>query len=435
MRDRMNMRVPTYAGPQERAPISVYRARAVVGTDTLSPADAADGGPQLTVPAGAIGDAERALGLADPAHALACVCDLATDDVLRRDISARAALMGGDVPGARAALGDARHAQLAAADAVVLLAEQDVAGAKARLAEVLAHTELSTTIAGRYAQALVHVADGDLHAAHGALVDVARAAPWHAVARYQLGQLLLATGDPARAGTLFEMASVIAPNFVAPVLTLAEMLADSRQYGEALNLIQGACEKNPEATAPRVLQLRILIEVGEQDAALNLAQMLRERAPHDAEIGLLYAEALVEAERKGEALAVLDGLGTSSTSIAQRQRGQRLRARLLMGETPAREKEALAVLIDAAGLDGPLTGELLLEQFHVAWGLGQKDDAERALHRLHGLKDASSIISGAILARSHALWPQARTLAENARGLVLGTPAEGQLDGFLASLP
>ena len=48
--------------------------------------------------------------------------------------------------------------------------------------------------------------------------------------------------------------------------------------------------------------------------------------------------------------------------------------------------------------------------------------------------DVSSLVSGALLARQHHLPARARALAERARGLVPGTAAAAQLDGFIAGL-
>lgn len=428
---KSELRVPRYEGPEERAPVAVQRAVGIAGADVLKRLDDESGPPPLALPPGRLGEAEEHLGRADPGAALASVDDPSVPEPARSAVAARAALMAGDIAAARAALGAGTLPEQALADAMVSLAEGNITRALDRL-----KANGENTVAARYAWALVKVAEGDILEAQAALIDVARSAAWHAVARYQLGQLLLATGDPARAGTLFEMASIIAPSFLAPSLTLAEMLADSRQYGEALSLIQSMTERAPDAHAPRVLQLRILLEVGERDAALVLAEMLRDKAPDDMDVALLFAEALVESERKAEASAVLeDVVSRAAVPSSIRQRAHRLRARIALAERPARAEEALSILKSATALDGPITGELALELFHVAWALGKRAEAESALDAVERTDDASSLISGAILARSHALWDHARKLAEKARMHVAGSPAESQLDAFITGLP
>jgi hypothetical protein len=130
-----------------------------------------------------------------------------------------------------------------------------------------------------------------------------------------------------------------------------------------------------------------------------------------------------------------DVMARHGASTAARQRAHRLRARLALGERPPRSEDALALLKSAAALEGPLTGELALELFQVAWTVGKKNEAEAALDLVEGTDDPSTLISGAILARSHALWVHAKKLGEKARAHVMGTPAEAQLDAFLQGLP
>ncbi|MBI1946062.1 MAG: hypothetical protein HYS27_10220 [Deltaproteobacteria bacterium] len=434
-RPKTEMRVPRYQGSAPPPPVPLSRLRAVPGTEPLQAGDAGPDHDELLLPDGALGAAELALGRADPLAAAAAVAVDGVSDIDRRAVQARAALMQGDLEAARAALGSDREAEaLALADAALSLAEGDAARAARRVADALFRRP--NGLAERYLLALVKVAEGDLEEAQTSLAAVARASPTHAVARYQLGQLLLAAGDPARAGTLFEMAWLLQPGFTAPAMALAEMLVESRQHGEALNLIGQLTETAPEALAPRVLQLRVLLDVGEREAALQLAELLRDKVPGHAEITLLYAEALSENERPDEARAIVEKLvaaGITDTTLLQRARRQL--ARIALAERPPRSEEALTMLKAAVRAGGALAGELCIELFHVSVAVGRRNDAEEALELLSQSADVGAVISGAILARSHAMWAYARKLAELARAHVAGTPAEAQLEGFLATLP
>jgi hypothetical protein len=49
--------------------------------------------------------------------------------------------------------------------------------------------------------------------------------------------------------------------------------------------------------------------------------------------------------------------------------------------------------------------------------------------------DINILLSGALTARNHGLFELSKKLGNVARALVVGTPAESQIDGFLASLP
>lgn len=434
-REKNALRVGRYEGAQPPPPVELFRAHTIPGDGQLVFESGTDGPPPLALPEGAAGEAELALGRADPQAARALADGPGLPSVVARAIRARAALMAGDVETARQEIGaDRDDAAFALADTALALAEGDVGRAGRRVADALFNQPEG--LAERYLFALVKVAEGDMGEAVAALGDVARSAPSHAVARYQLGQILLATGDPARAGTLFEMAWQLQPAFVAPALALAEMLTESRQYGEALNLIGQVCDVAPEALAPRLLQLRVLLEVGERDPALQISSVLHERMPQDLEVALLHAEALAENDRGDDARQVLDAVvGRPGLDPALLQRGRRQLARLALAERPPRAVDAIALFKDAAQAGGPLAGELCVEMFHVCIAVGRRAEAEEALRILAQVGDVGSLISGAILARSHAMWAEARQLGELARDQVQGSPAEAQLDGFLASLP
>ena len=158
--------------------------------------------------------------------------------------------------------------------------------------------------------------------------------------------------------------------------------------------------------------------------------------PGHAEIALLHAEALGENERSEEARKIIEGmLAAGIPDATLTQRASRQLARIALAERPPRSEEALTLLKGAARGGGVLAGEMCVEMFHVAVAVGRRADAEESLELLSQTGDVGAIISGAILARSPAMWAYARTLAEMARGHVVGTSAESQLDGFLATLP
>jgi tetratricopeptide (TPR) repeat protein len=440
-RPRSEIRLSKYTGPVPPPPVQLFRAHAEHGGELIWSAGD-DAIAPLSLAPGPAGEAEICLGRADPRSARALVEESDVPADVARAVRARACLMSGDVAGAKKELGDDRDAaHFAVADAALSLAEGDVQRAARRVADAL--FTRPDGLAERYLFALVKVAEGDMQEAMVALSEVARSAPAHAVARYQLGQILLATGDPARAGTLFEMAWQLQPGFIAPALALAEMLADSRQYGEALALVGGITEASPDALGPRILQLRILLEVGEKETALALSTPLfamqagaNGDGAVDPEVALLHAEALAENEKANDAKKVLDDvIGRPGADSASAQRARRQLARIALAETPPRSADAATLLKEAAKLGGPLVGELAIELFHVSIATGRRTDAEEALDIVFGEGDVGALISGAILARSHAMWPHARKLGEQAKTHVAGTPAEGQLEGFLATLP
>lgn len=317
-------------------------------------------------------------------------------------------------------------------DAALALAEGDTDRAEVRVKEAL--DALPGDVGAAYLHALVRVARGDMAQGAEILAAVARTVPTHAVARFQLGQILYAQGDPARAGTLYEMAWQLQPTFVSPPLALADMLVESRQYGEALGILETVCAASPNSLPPRQLQLRILVEIGEKTAAVDLGRSLHEQVPADADTALLYADALIDADRTDDANTLL----TKVIAAPGLEAGQSVRARRLLARVALVERrvdDAVATLKAAAETAPPaVCGEVCLELVHVGVAQNRMAEVDTGLTLLVRSSDVSSLVSGALLARQHHLPARARALAERARSLVPGTAAAAQLDGFIAGL-
>jgi tetratricopeptide (TPR) repeat protein len=412
-------------------PIPLVRLRGLPG-GVLLPADDGDGGAGLHPGEGPIGELELLLGRARPQEALARLAGLALDDVTARIVRTRAYLMDGRVDDARGALGARDDDAVALGDAALALAEGDLERAERRVLQAL---QTSPKLVGpNYLLALVRVSRGDMQQGAELLSAVARAVPSHAVARFQLGQILFAQGDPARAGTLYEMAWDLEPTFVSPPLALCEMLVESRQYGEALAILERVCQAAPTSLPPRQMQLRILLELGERESALELGRRLHEQVPGDHDTTLLYADALIDAERPADAIVVIDELlGAPGLDPAQAVRAWRLKARVALMQR--RVDDAMELLRSAAREAPPaVAGEVCLELVHVGLAQQRMEDADLGLSLLTKSSDVSSLVSGALLARQHQLPSRARALAEKAKSLVPGTPAATQLEGFIAAL-
>jgi len=431
MRDPKTMRMPPRSA--EPAPVPpLFRMRGLPG-GVLLPAGDDAGDTGLALPAGIAGDVERMLGEARPTAALeelARNTDL--DRHLHLTLQARAYLMDGRVDEARALLGDDVKKRVPLGDAALALAEGDTDRAEVRVKEALDATP--GDVGAAYMHALVRVARGDMAQGAEILAAVARTMPTHAVARFQLGQILYAQGDPARAGTLYEMAWELQPTFVSPPLALADMLVESRQYGEAMGILETVCAASPNSLPPRQLQLRILVEIGEKGAAVDLGRSLHEQVPADADTALLYADALIDADRTDDANTLL----TKVIAAPGLEAGQSVRARRLLARVALVERridDAVATLKAAAETAPPaVCGEVCLELVHVGVAQNRMAEVDTGLTLLVRSSDVSSLVSGALLARQHHLSARARALAERARALVPGTAAAAQLDGFIAGL-
>ncbi len=429
MRDPMTLRMaPRQYLEPEPQPV---RMRGLSGGEVLLAHDD-DFGPGLVLGDGEAGEIERLLGEAQPQAALARLEVAGLSESMTQVLRARAFLMDGRVDDAREALGDRNRVEVALGDAALALAEADLDRAERRVKE--AHKATPGHVGPTYLQALVRVSRGDMVQGAELLTAVARAVPTHAVARFQLGQILFAQGDPARAGTLYEQAWELQPSFVSPPLALCDMLVESRQYGEALNILERVSVAAPTSLPPRQMQLRILVELGERDAALELGQRLHAQVPDDHDTTLLYADALIDGERADDAAALLATLLESpGLDATQGLRAKRLQARIAL--TQRRVDDALEMLRSAAKAAAPAAaGEVCLELVHVGVAQNRRDDVDLGLQLLTRSSDVSSLVSGALLARQHQLPSRARALAERARDLVPGTPAAAQLEGFIAAL-
>jgi Tfp pilus assembly protein PilF len=231
------------------------------------------------------------------------------------------------------------------------------------------------------------------------------------------------------------MAMEISPTFAPPALSLAEMLIESRQYAEAMSLLGEVTDRLPTALAPRLLQLRVLIEVGEKPAALGLADALKKAATGHGEVAALWAEAMLLNDRGAEAKADIEEL-IPKTVADEKARLLRIVARIELSAQPPRFNEA----VDAFGqaiTASQAPGELRLElaQLHLSTG-----DAGLAATTLVDMandprSEVGDLLSGAVLARNHGMWDVARQLATFSLQRVAGTPAEGQVAGFIESLP
>lgn len=434
--DPSTLRVPKPEGASAPRAIRLKRMVARVDDPHPIPIDALPSPGGLTF-VGPHEEIERLLARGDVEGArerLKSITGDGPEAIAARGITARAALMEGELSVAKEALGP--HSDddaLAAAAAVVALTEGDVERAIKKA--TAAHHRTPNGVVESYTMALVRVGMGDLDEARALLVKVAASVPEHAVARHQLGQLILASGDPARAGTLFEMAIQIAPDFVPPALSLAEMFIDGRQLGEAMNLLASITEKRPGLLSPRLMQLRVLLAVGELDGAKNLVDALYAAAADVPEIALSWCEVRARRGELDAAVTKLEDLrGHVDRSV--KERALRLLAQIDLAMEPPKKDDAAEKLEEACAAV-PENAELRFETAQLQFGRGDGDAARVHLEALAGIPhlDLSILLSGAVLAANHGQWKTARLLGNTARARVIGTPAERQIEGFLEQLP
>lgn len=430
--------------PAEGAVLSefpVHRLRSL--GQSLAPMPSLNDGGKLQLPTGKWGDAERLLGRGDTRGIRNLLGDLDASETDDDDLQnrrwhasylARAASMDGDIALAKEILGEMRtHLDCAVADATVHLAEGKLDAANARIAAAL--EQRPEGLAEHYVLGLLRVAEGRIQEATNALEGVASSASDHAVARHQLGQILLNYGDNARAGTLFEMAIAIAPGFVPPALALADMMIQSRQFSDAMSVLSDAAEAAPHVVAPRVMQLRLLLDLGENEMAADLASGLRKVAPDSVEVLTLWARAMCFVGRGEEAIVVVDPCIDAATGN-ERAELLRSRAQLDLMRSPPQKKAAIGRLEEASACAQD-PAEVLIELAQLQLGEGDSVGAAANLARLGALADVdlNLLYTAAVLAKTHRLWACARDLGKQVLQQVQGSPAQRQLEDFLAEIP
>ncbi len=434
--DPDQIRVPPVPEGHSPTPIVVHRLMAVPGSDSLYRLDEEEPEDPLTITPPELAAIEEALAQGDvdtardQAEALYATEGL---KVFAQGAVARTHLMEGDVEAARRTLeGLLDDDRLRAVRASLLLTEGKIA--EARVAIKAALEQSPRGLIEAYTEALVLVAEGRPHEAQGRFAEVCRSAPYHAVARHQLGQLLHAAGDPARAGTLFEQAIEIAPGFLPPVVALAEMFMESRQYGEAMGLLGDLAERRPDLLTPRLMQLKVLLAVGELRPALELANALRGAAPLHPEVELHWAEAVWRSGDRDKAKEALEKLAQHEDVTVQ-VRALRELGRLSLAAMPPDFIRAVAAF-DGATQRAPLDGELRVELAEVCFAAGDHQKGEEVLQKLLTFPsvDLGPLLNGAVVAQNNGKSPVAKQLAERALEAVRGTGAEEQIRAFVSQL-
>ncbi|MCP4502633.1 MAG: hypothetical protein GY822_22015 [Deltaproteobacteria bacterium] len=356
--------------------------------------------------------------------------DASDDEVMWRGLSARAHIMDGDLLAAAQVLKGLRNDErMCLTEACLCVGEGAVSRAREKINVAMGKNPMG--VVEHYIHGLVCVAEGDYQRGIDELNRVSDSSQEHAVARHQLAQLVLATGDAARAGTLFEMAIELAPTFLPPTIALAELLSDSHQYGDAVRILSHAAEAAPQSVAPRLLMLRIYLEVGELVEAGTTADELYKLAPEHDEVRRLWAETCVRNGRSEEAKNVLQELLTSSEGT---EKARLLRSLAKIDADEGNTDEAIQKMQQA--LIGGAGADATIELCQLFFGAGREADAIGTLIDLASQPstEPGMILSGAVLAYNHGKEDLVRQLGVNALDRVKGGPDEEQVLSILRSV-
>ena len=108
--------------------------------------------------------------------------------------------------------------------------------------------------------------------------------PADAVAQYEIGQILVAQQDPASAAPHFQKALELNPAFAEPLVALAKIRTSTKQYPEAIALLQRAVRLEPRMEAAHYALMLAYRDSGDVAAARReKAELDRLQKPPEGE--------------------------------------------------------------------------------------------------------------------------------------------------------
>ncbi len=128
------------------------------------------------------------------------------------------------------------------------------------------------------------------HIAIDAFTQIAQSDLNHVHSRLWLGRLAFEVNDIARAGTLFEMASTIAPHDFQPVYAFTELMVQGQQPVEAINKLSDYIERFPEHRNAHIRRITIALELNALDLAEAYIEEMRMRLPGDQSIPIFLLQ-------------------------------------------------------------------------------------------------------------------------------------------------
>lgn len=415
------------------AEVTVHMARmtGITGLESLvlepPPAESAP----LALSEGAHATLEGLIALANPEAVLGDDA-LLSDDTM--DAFVRAHVMLGDAEAARALLGERRSApQFALADAALSLAEGDVPRARDRIDAALQNSP--TGLAEAYQDAVVSLAEGDVDSAISTLNTVAKSSQDHALSRYQLGRIFRSMGDLSRAGIMFEMADVLAPQFTGSITEYAQMMFEAGHVGDALSLLDKLAQRMPESVMPRITQARMLVEANAGSSALSMLEVLTRHLPENTELKLLQAKALMQAGQADQARAAFEQLALESPPEVRVPALKELARLAIIGEP--RDAATATTLLERASTLAPDDAEVWTELAKLRYSAGDVASAEDALDQVRPSAaqagaTLNQLLSAAALAHANGSRGVLERLVADARTAARGTGVEAQLEDIVA---
>lgn len=191
--------------------------------------------------------------------------------------------------------------------------------------------------------------------------------------RHVLGGLAALAGDDAAAIDHLARSLELAPEQTAARMKLANALARTRRFEEALEHYDALLASHPELAGDLYSRrATTLVNLGRRDAAVADFRRAVEAAPEDAKLRLLFAEALEHLGETGAAAEQWAAASRLTEDDAERARLLAEDGRRLV--TQGRYEEAIAQLAESLRL-APETPAVRVELASVLGHLGRFDEA------------------------------------------------------------
>jgi len=433
--DPDTLRLPPIAPNKDIETPQTHTLQALPGVESLFPRHIAEPSAPLKLPDGLAKDVEKSLAQGNFEKALAELeAHREGDGEFTPDLAVswvQAYIGLGNLQKARTLLSPLRNdSAFALAHAVIALAENNLEETSFALDD--AYSTQRSLITYNYYRALWHVARDEARDARLYLTKVAQHAPYHAMARWRLGQLAIAEGDTARGGVLLEMAHAIAPHAVDVGVTLARLLAESGLASDAMHILDALNRRDVTALKPWILKIQILMALDQMENAENILLRLKGDEPDDHDLNLLHARILVQKGDTEQASLLLAEL-TQAPDPNMASSSHVLIAQLSIRTQPPALTDAAQHLQKALNLT-PKEQALWLDLAQVYFAMADHDSSKDALSQLDEKVDINVLLTAAAFAQRSKWTQEASRLANTCIKKARGGPLEADIFKALATI-
>jgi predicted Zn-dependent protease len=237
------------------------------------------------------------------------------------------------------------------------------------------------------------------------------------------GRAQLAAGDTNGAVSSFKRAHELAPNS-APVLSrYLASLSHAKYFTEARGVLQGAIARDPRNSSLKTDLIRVEGEITGVDAAVAKARALAAEDPENNIFDLVSAELYEKAERRPDAIAMLEKAAAARPS----DEGLAIAlARLYSGSGDPLKAEGVLAPRLHADPESIAIGTAMAQQYLAS---GRAQDAKKLFAGLLARRpnDGAALLGLAAAATAERNWPEATDYLKRARAAGPNDPTPGIL--------